>query len=280
MKFQLTFIAVFISFLTCEGIQDFHFLPKSPGEQINHHYYILSYSEENEQANWVYYELTSQMLNGNIKRSNRFHTDPLVLTKSSTTSDYTKSGFDRGHLCPAADMSFDSIAMNESFYMSNISPQYPGFNRGIWKSLEAKVRDWAKTKEQLVIVTGPIFSESDQRIGQNRVRVPAYFYKILFAEDQNQMIAFVLPNEASSHSLDNFVSTVDSVEQITGIDFFSQLPDSNENQLESKIVLSGWFENRSAELPISVHESNNTLILLLLLFVTLIIIIFIYRKRF
>ncbi len=279
MKFFITITVLFVSFISF-GSKNPLYIPKSQGEQINHHYYILSYNEITEQANWVYYELSSQMLNGNIKRSNRFHSDPLVTTKSATSSDYTKSGFDRGHLCPAADMSFDSIAMYESFYMSNISPQNPAFNRGIWKSLEGKVREWANTKEKLDIVTGPIFSKTDLRIGQNNVRVPAYFYKILFAEEQNQMIAFILPNAASSNSLDRFVSTVDSIEQITGIDFFIQLPDSKENQLESEIALSGWFGNTAAKLPVLENENNNALIILLLVIVVLMIFIFIFKKRF
>ncbi len=274
----LSVISLVLSFFIVKGSNDALFIPQSPGEQINHHYYILSYNENTEQANWIYYELTSQMLNGNIKRSNRFRNDPLVSTISASSSDYTKSGFDRGHLCPAADMQFDSIAMNESFYMSNISPQNPGFNRGIWKSLEGKVRDWANTKEKLVIVTGPIFNEADQRIGQNKVRVPAYFYKILFAEEQNQMIAFILPNAASSNSLDKFASTVDSLEEITGIDFFSQLPDRLENRLESEIVLSGWFDNSLAT-SIKTKKTNRPyLIIILVLFGILAMVLFL-RKR-
>ena len=78
-----------------------------------------------------------------FKRKNDFRIDPVVKTVSATPADYRNSGYDRGHLCPAGDMAFSEIAMSESFYMSNISPQVPSFNRGIWKTLEQKVRDWS-----------------------------------------------------------------------------------------------------------------------------------------
>jgi endonuclease G len=194
----MTFLfSILTLFFAVSPITD-EYLPIDDGERINHTYYSLSYNEDTEQANWVYYKLTEDMLSGDAERNNNFRYDPLVTTKSASTKDYTKSGYDRGHLCPAGDRKFNKDAMYESFYMSNVSPQLPGFNRGIWKSLESQVRNWTRDKDSLYVVTGPIFNETDQRIGKNKVRIPSAFYKVLYAEGKNQMLAFILPNQASS----------------------------------------------------------------------------------
>lgn len=237
------FLLIFLNLIPSPVQHQHLYLPISPAHPITHQYYILSYNEETEQANWIYYKLTSDMLLGDAERNSNFRNDPLVSTKSASTKDYTKSGYDRGHLCPAADMKFDEKAMYESFYMSNVSPQVPEFNRGIWKNLESQIRDWTREKDSLYIVTGPIFDQTNIAIGKNQVVVPSAFYKVLYNPAQNQMIAFSLPNKASSLPFDKFASTVDSLEELTGIDFFSQLPDQLENRLESKIVLSGWFQS-------------------------------------
>jgi hypothetical protein len=124
-------------------------LPLPEEQIISHTAYLLSYNEEHEQANWVAYMLTSSKLGSGLERSNRFLEDPLVASGTATNADYAKSGYDRGHLAPAADMSWSMQVMQESFYYSNMSPQLPGFNRGIWKKLEEKVRDWAAVRYTL-----------------------------------------------------------------------------------------------------------------------------------
>ena len=137
------------------------FLPLPANDIVRHTYYSLSYNEANEQANWVYYSLTDSMVLKSGEERGNFKMDKLVITGSAKSSDYTKTGYDRGHLCPAADMGFNPIAMDESFLMSNISPQVPEFNRGIWKELETTVRKWAIKEHQLYIVAGPVFKDSD-----------------------------------------------------------------------------------------------------------------------
>ena len=134
MKYLLITTLVFLSF--CSSAQ--LWLPESQGELVKHKYYTLSYNEDCEQANWVAYKLTSDMVLGHAVRKNNFKEDPDVETGSAKLIDYKGSGYDRGHLCPAAAMKISNQAMSESFYMSNMSPQVPGFNRGKWKSLEAK----------------------------------------------------------------------------------------------------------------------------------------------
>ena len=144
------------------------------GELTSHSRYILSYVETHEQAEWVYYKLNSNLANGNIERSNNFKEDYSVSTGSAKPSDYKYSGYDRGHLAPAGDMKSSYTAMSESFYMSNISPQNPSFNRGGWKKLESLVRSWANSSE-IHIVTAGLLTGELTKIGSTGVSVPRYF---------------------------------------------------------------------------------------------------------
>jgi endonuclease G len=216
------------------------------GEQIiAHHAYALCYSEPHEQAKWVAYELTANETNKRYERSDHFLTDPMVRSGSADNSDYKGSGFDRGHLAPAADMGWSSIAMNESFYYSNMSPQEPGFNRGIWKRLEEQVRSWALELGSIYIVTGPVLNKNLPSIG-NGVTIPQEYYKvILFSKGTNtRAIGFLLPNASSRSSLQAFAVSVDRVEQITGIDFFPKLDDKIEGQVEKTVCTTCWSWSR------------------------------------
>lgn len=215
--------------------------PKSSGEIIKHTYYALAYSEENEQAYWVYYVLTPELINGLQTRTDDFRADPMVSTGSASLNDYKGSGYDRGHLCPAADMSLNKTSMSESFFLSNLSPQVPGFNRGIWSSVEDQVRKWALAFDGLDVATGPIFKGNIGSIGADEVTVPGYYYKVLYSEKKKIMIGLILPNASSSKSLDQFVVPVDEIEAQTGIDFFPGLEDKVENQLEGSINTTGWI---------------------------------------
>jgi len=213
--------------------------PKSAGEIVKHTYYTLAYSEENEQAYWVYYELTPEFINGGQSRTDDFREDPAVSTGSASLNDYKGSGYDRGHLCPAADMALNNMSMSESFYLSNMSPQVPGFNRGIWSKTEDQVRKWALSYQKLYVVTGPIFRDNKGTIGEDKVTVPGYYYKVLF-DGKDRMIGLVLPNASSSKELNTFIVKVDDIEDQTGIDFFPGLNDKLENSLEGEVDKSGW----------------------------------------
>lgn len=235
-----------IAFHTSVG-QDttFNYLPHSKDEfqTIEYENYSLAYSEEHEQALWVAYELTEYEAISNIAvRSDDFREDQLVISGSAALSDYRRSGFDRGHLAPAGDFGFSHSAMSESFYMTNMSPQNPGFNRGIWKKLESLVRVWAIENKQIYIITGGVLDNPILTIGDNKVAVPQYFYKVVldYTIPGIKSIAFLLKNEPSSQPLQEFVISIDSVESLTGIDFFSHLEDHLEHQLESPILPSEW----------------------------------------
>ena len=205
--------------------------------------YALGYIEYHEQAAFVIYKLTArEALTKEAQRTNRFRRDPEIPTGSATTADYRRSGYDRGHLAPAADMAFSVQTMVESFFMSNMSPQKPAFNRGIWKRLEEQVRQIAIREKAIYVVTGPILPKKKTvTIGANQVTVPTHYYKVIFdLTPPRKMIGFILPNEGSDRPLEDFAVTVDVVEKATGLDFFSALPKAVQERLESTISVSAW----------------------------------------
>ena len=204
--------------------------------------YSLSYSEAHEQPDWVYYELTLAEVNGNYPRKDNFREDLSIYTGSASLKDYKGSGLDRGHLAPAADMKWSQQAMSESFLMSNMSPQNPGFNRGIWKRLESQVRQWALENGSIHVVTGGVLTSSSDFIGFNKVAVPKFFYKIVLDYNSTDIkgIGFLIPNNKSSKPIQNYVVSIDKVEEVTGIDFFYKLPDSIEDKIENKSDISKW----------------------------------------
>lgn len=218
---------------TTDSTYSVAYLPTSTTKQIvKHQYYTLSYNEKFEQAEWVAYELKKEnLINRNYKRP-YFIEDPKVTTGSADWRNYKNSGYDKGHLCPAADMEFDENAYNDTFYTSNISPQKHDFNSGIWNRLEQKTRYWAEKYNDIYVVTGAILDDSDKKIGTEKVAVPKYFYKIILAKSgkEHKAIAFLVPNEDSDKSLYDFVVTIETLEKMTGIDFFPNLKDLKSSQ--------------------------------------------------
>jgi endonuclease G, mitochondrial len=222
------------------------FLPSSTtGEIVHHKYFSLSYNEKYEQAEWVSYVLTKESLRAEkVKRHDRFDPDVKVKTRSAIYHDYKGSGFTRGHLAPAADMAFNEDAMKESFLMSNISPQKKEFNNGVWNELEENTRNWAWKNGIVYIATGPVLNDNIRDfIGKNRVGIPDYFYKIILDADdpERKAIGFLLPNEICTEPLSKYAVTVDSIESLTGIDFFRDFLTVEEQlKLESVFDLKKW----------------------------------------
>lgn len=212
-------------------------------EQIVHHTgYIVSYNESLRLPNWVAYELTRQETQGNAKRSNRFIPDPMIKGTIATNSDYLHSGYDKGHMAPAADMKWSSIAMKESFYFSNICPQHPELNRKKWKDLEDKIRDWAIEDSAITIICGPIVDKTPKVIGKNKVVIPQQFFKAILSPftQPPKAIGFLFTNEQSVSPLSNYAVSVDSIEILTGMDFFSPLPDHIEDSIEAHLNINQW----------------------------------------
>ena len=205
--------------------------------------YALGYMEKHEQAAWVLYRLTGEQVSLKaVRRGNRFAEDPAVPTGSATPGDYRNSGFDRGHLAPAADMAYSPLTMSESFYMSNMSPQRPKFNRGIWKRLESQVRFFAVKEREICVGTGPVLPVTKtETVGRNKVTVPTHFYKVVYdLTPPGKMIGFIVPNEGSSRPLRDFAVPVAVVEAVTGLDFFSRVPQPKQTLLETTLSVGDW----------------------------------------
>ncbi|MBX2962977.1 MAG: DNA/RNA non-specific endonuclease [Cyclobacteriaceae bacterium] len=218
-------------------------LPRlSENEVLTRHTgFSLVYNTTHKNARWVAYELTRSKSEKGVDRTDKFLQDPLLQNLTATDNDYYKSGYDRGHLAPAADMSWSEVSMKESFYFSNISPQTPSFNRGIWKRLEEQVRTWAIEDSIIYMVTGPVLTENLSTIG-NSVSVPELFYKaiLVYKPEAKKGIGFILRNEKSSLPLRNFIVSIDSLQRLTGLDFFHHLPDEEEQEIETSVCVDCW----------------------------------------
>ena len=209
---------------------------------IRHKHYILSYSEKHEQAEWAAYYLT-----GNVNCQRRyerpyFKQDPLVDTESAHWNNYKNTGFDKGHLVPAGDMRFSEDAYRDTFLTSNITPQHRGFNGGVWNRLEQKIRYWADKYNTLFIVTGGILHDNLFTIGTEEVAVPDYYFKIVvrFQGEDLVMLPFLVPNAASEAPLYKFATSIETIEQITGIDFNAKLVEKIEEKIERELSYKEW----------------------------------------
>jgi endonuclease G len=212
-------------------------LPKYDADDtiIRHRGYTLSYNSKYKQANWVAYLLTKEETVKCFQRGEIFAPDPLI-PGTDFKVDYLKSGYDRGHLAPAADMGYSMETMVQSFFYSNMSPQVPRFNRGIWKKLEMQVRNWAVEYDSLYVVTGPIFDSLMPTIGPHRIAVPKAYYKVLLQKRNGEWfgIGFVLPNGSLKGNIMQYGTSIDDIEELTGIDFFWRLDEISEKMVEGK----------------------------------------------
>jgi endonuclease G len=221
--------------------------PSLPEKLINYTGMTVSFNAKTHQPNWVSWELLASEVSGDSERESQFTTDPNV-DGCATTADYRNSGYDRGHMAPAGDMKWSPEAMKESFYLTNISPQADDLNRGAWKKLEEKCRQRAEVDSALVIVCGPIFNDGEavERIGETGVAVPRSYFKVILSPYTNPptAIGFIMPNGYVKGGMQACAVSVDSVEAVTGHDFFSALPDDIENKIEAECNFSRWSQIR------------------------------------
>lgn len=206
--------------------------------------YAVGYNHNRKVPDWVAYRLTKLSVDIDVPRTDEYLEDhDVILYHRALLEDYVGSGYDRGHLAPAASVGFNQESMQQSFLLTNIAPQLPEFNRGIWRKLEAMVRNWARARGDIFVVTGPIWDDERNWIGEH-VGVPAAFYKVIYDPYRNEMAAFVLPHEElSPDAIWDFQTSVDVVEQLTGFDFFSNVDDEDEIILEESIEES-WKNKR------------------------------------
>lgn len=228
---------------TTEGIEIPITAKGTPEQILQRTNYTTSFNTKTNLPNWVAWAITPDELIERESRTNNFQPDPALPDHMAvTTEDYTGSGYDRGHMCPAADNKFHWRAMDECFYMTNICPQNHNLNAGVWSSLEHQCRQWAEDGHTVHVACGPIISNKAKAryIGkEHKVRVPDAFFKVVIfgLEGTNpQAAGFVFENKAGKKDLKHYACTIDEVEKLTGIDFFYRLEDDIEKRLESMIT--------------------------------------------
>ena len=206
--------------------------------------YRASYNADNRQPNYVTWTLTPQRLQGDAKRRSSFYEDPeLADDAKSLLSDYSRSDYDRGHLCPAGDNKWSLTAMIESFLLSNICPQKHTLNSGDWRVLEEACRTWAAEQgDTLHIVAGPLFDREKSGWLKKRVRIPSAFFKTIvnLRPGKEHGIAFIYRNTTDDQTMQRAACTIDEVERITGYDFYAELPDALQARLENENHLPDW----------------------------------------
>lgn len=220
-----------------------------PGEEvIVHPGHMLVYDERHEQPKWTAHIATPDLITGNLARIDSFLPDPQVKTGTAVTADYWNSGFDRGHMVPSADMRWNLGALQGTYYYSNVSPQVPELNRGTWAELE----DWGRryvnfSKRRLFVVTGPVLRDGLPTIQKadrkNEVSIPELFWKVIadLDGDAPKAIAFVMRNSAQEYPPISYSVSVDSVERLTGLDFFPALDDAAEQRIEAMREPKDWY---------------------------------------
>ena len=242
---------------------DIYYLPDPHSEDEIYHkkHYVISYNENYEQARWVAYTLTRQHLNDSkVARPDYFNEDMSIRTGSASFYDYKNSGYTKGHMVPAADRAYSIEAIEETFLMSNMTPQDYYFNAGIWRELEEQTRDWARSFGALIIVCGPIFPDRNvQRIGENKVAIPDSFFKVILDATNPEIkgIGFIIPNQISTRPLADFARSIDQIEEKTGLDFFHELfTNKLELEIEQNLDLDKWpFD--SNRFKIRINQWNN-----------------------
>ncbi|MCD8296871.1 MAG: DNA/RNA non-specific endonuclease [Prevotella sp.] len=212
--------------------------------------YTVSYNSSTLIPNWVAWHLTAEHTEGAAKRPRKaFHEDTEVLEPRAVDWDYYNSGYDRGHMCPAADNKWSATAMSESFLFTNICPQNRNLNAGDWSELETSCRRWAKEYGDIYIVCGPILYKGKHKtIGDNKVTVPEAFFKVVLCiQGPPKAIGFIYKNERGDRPQGDYVNSVDEVERITGFDFFPLLPDDVEERIEATCNLDDWYSKEDAK---------------------------------
>jgi endonuclease G, mitochondrial len=211
-------------------------VPGVAGDLLCRKGYLLSHDPVRKTPVWVAEHLTRDKARKGVQRSDDFRADSdLAQGKRAELSDYRGSGYDRGHMAPAADMAWDELAMSESFYLSNMVPQVgAGMNRGIWMELEKKVRNWVQKRGELYVYSGPIYLEGDtETIGNNKVAVPGFLYKIVLDPEQKEALALIMPNrKLRTEDLPSYLVSVREVEKETGLHFFSNLTPAEQEKIE------------------------------------------------
>ena len=202
--------------------------------------YAIGYSYTLKSADWVVYRLEKE--DGVVvDRQNDFRPDKDMPEAYQTTpADYEEPVYDMGHLANSESLDGTITENSETFLMSNMTPQLPGFNRAIWKGLENRERKWADKKGVVFVYMGPLYESSSNVIGNN-VLVPSAFWKIIYDPAADDAIAFLIPHQKlKTGMLSEYLVSIDEIETASGLDFFSVFDSVQQSGLESKAQVRQW----------------------------------------
>ena len=217
--------------------------------------YSLEYSYKYKHSYCIAYRFDNTT-GGNVGRNEAYKPDPELPSQyAAKHNDYTNSGYTRGHLCASSDRQYSKEANQQTFYMSNISPQSGnGFNQSgsAWNTGEDKVQAWgyniSRSTDTLYVVKGGTIGEGMIKgYIKNEIAIPKYFFMaVLFRSGDNyKAIGFYMPHENLKDDPDKkdpkkYLMSIDALEQETGIDFFHNLPDNIENTVEATYNVNDW----------------------------------------
>lgn len=215
---------------------------------ICHDGYALEYNPRSKTPMWVAEHLTADNLKNKIAvRQEDFRPDPNIdLKNESSLSSFSGSGYDRGHMAPAEDFKNSIRQMSESFYLSNMVPQNPDNNRGIWARLEKNIRLWTFKKGELYVFTGPVFINGNPQgwIGENlnQVAIPTHLYKVILDPKEKEVFCFLIPNTAVPiGDLNKYGAKLSDIEKLTGLNFFPTLSKEKSMELDHSAIPSHWL---------------------------------------
>lgn len=218
--------------------------PQSPSvsQELCRTGYAVGYSYQYRDPVYSVVKLTAASVKGRLKRDDSFREDTEIPKQHrATLQDYLHGQWDRGHMTAAGDLNWSAMSMRDSFLLSNIIPQNLNLNRGAWRKIETLARNWAKTRKELYVYTGPIFYNNYQTVGAG-VAVPQELFKVIYDPAKNQAIAFIMPNrDVDVKKIENYVTSIDEVERLTGIDFFPAMPYNKKSVKNQVLKFDTWI---------------------------------------
>jgi endonuclease G len=222
---SLLFVVSSVAYAACDQLVAWGYpKPQQPTIALCHIAYYTAWNPATKNPAYSAEYLLEENVSGTEERQGSFKQHPNIDSKlQATNEDYARSGFDRGHMAAAGNMRKDSAAMEQSFYLTNMVPQYPQLNRGIWAALERYVRLKVTPERPVFVITGPIYGSDQKTIGKG-VWVPSHTFKVVYDLRGNKVSSYVIPNVPGvSGKLNSFYQPYTKVQELAGIDFFPQM---------------------------------------------------------
>lgn len=247
---QLVWLLLLPTWLCAADAQFLQLQPITQEKQLIYHsdFSTTAFSLEQRATAWTLHSIGPQSVGYQYERPNRYQAHP-VLPNPENLSAYRGSGWHRGHLIPAGDMHRSKEALEQTFYYTNIVPQDPYFNTGIWLELEKQIRRWAQY-HKLYIFTGAIYQEPESALANSFIKIPSHLYKIVIepvSETQFHVAAYLFSNDENQpDNLSDALCSIDHLETLTGHNFFHFLPDDIETLLETQKTLPVWSYSSKA----------------------------------